>query len=79
LDNNIGMLWFYNIEKESKNKKTLREVILEAIAYYEEKYGKKVTEVHIPEKSIFSPRKDAIDGILVKRDVYVLPNHLMVY
>jgi hypothetical protein len=75
-----GMLWFDSTENESKNKKlevrTEREKILRAIEYYTEKYGLKVTEIHINPNSIFSLKKDAIEGILVVKDKSIPPNHI---
>jgi hypothetical protein len=69
-----GMLWF-----DSTKNKPEREKILEAIKYFEKKYNTKATEVRIANTSDFSKKKDAIDGILVEHDKYVLVNTLVVY
>jgi hypothetical protein len=77
------MLWFDSRENESTNKKadvkTEREKILEAVAYYEKKYGIRATEVHINPDSDFSIKKDAIENLTVEKDRYVLKNHMIIF
>ena len=72
------MLWEDNTPNESKNKKishkTERDKILEAVAYYKSKYGITATIVEININSNFSIKKDAIDGITVRKVKDVLPN-----
>lgn len=82
MPDNIGMLWYDDSLNESKNKKTFlkseREKILEAIAYYKEKYGINASEVHININSSFSVKKDVIEGITVKKMKGIIEHHFWI-
>ena len=71
----IGVLWHdETVLKSKKQKKTDREKILEALAYCKEKYKQDCDYVEINVNAEFSIKKDAIDGVTVKKVKNVLPN-----
>jgi hypothetical protein len=60
--------------KSKKEKKTDREKILEALAYCKEKYKQDCNYVEINVNAEFSIKKDAIDGVTIKKVKNILPD-----
>lgn len=64
----IWMMWL-----DGDPGRSTEEVIREAMAYYQSKYGVKPNRVQLPLNS----EKVFIDGILIERESYVQKNHLL--
>jgi len=61
-----GMLWF------DRSARPLDERVRDAAAYYQRKYGAKPDRAFAPAGT----EKTVVDGIEVRADKSVLPNHL---
>jgi hypothetical protein len=59
---------------DGDTNKTTEEVICEAMAYYQRKYGIKPNRVQIP----LSSPEVCIEGILIEREGSVQKNHLLI-
>ena len=67
--NKTWMMWL-----DGDANKKIEEVIREAMAYYQRKYGVKPNRVQVP---LISPEV-CIEGILIEREGSVQKNHLLI-
>jgi len=65
----IGMLWYDNDPKT-----TITQKIEKAAAYYAKKYGKQPNVCHVLPAMLVG-KEPVVDGIEVKGDNFILPNH----
>lgn len=70
---NSGMLWFM-----PKSPKPMNERVTDDGAHYARKYGRLPNECHMNPKDLGQIAGDAIQGITLRPDPAILPNHLWI-